>query len=249
MENAEDVKLALMEAISDRDIIKKLESVFKPIADTITKAINQQSKTLDALRSQLEAKDEVIKRLTKQNEDLEARIEDLEQHGRRGSVRVFGVPEDMPGSTDDKILSICNTSLKLNPKLTIDDIEVTHRLGKEPPQPREGETSPDPKRPIIVKFSSRRTKGRVMDARKMLKTNPPKDNNGVPLKVYVADDLTKRRANLAYQARQLKRAERIADTWVMYCKIYIKDNHNHIKLINSTEDLRKFQPTSNGGSH
>ena len=55
IENAEDVKLALMEAISDRDIIKKLESVFKPITDTITKAINQQYKTLDALRSQLEA--------------------------------------------------------------------------------------------------------------------------------------------------------------------------------------------------
>ena len=207
MENAEDVKLAFMEAISDPHIIKKLESVFKPIADTITKAINQQSKTLDALRSQLEAKDEVIKRLTKQNEDLEVRIDDLEQHGRRGSVRVFGVPEDMPGSTDDMILSICNTSLKLNTKLTIEDIKVTHRLGKEPPQPHEGETSPDPKRPIIVKFSSRRTKGRVMDAHMMLKTNPPKDNNGVPLKVYVTDDLAKRRANLAYQARQLKRAK------------------------------------------
>ena len=88
-----------------------------------------------------------------------------------------------------------------------------------------------------------------MDARKMLKTNPPKDNNGVPLKVYVADDLTKRGVNLAYQARQFKRAKRIADTCVMYCKIYIKDNHNHIKLTNTTEDLRKFQPTSNGGSH
>ena len=61
-----------------------------------------------------------------------------------------------------------------------------------------------------------------MDARKLFKANPPKDNNGVPLKVYVAYDLSKRRANLAYQARQLKRAKRIADTWVMYCKIYIK---------------------------
>ena len=92
----------------------------------------------------MEANDGVMKRLTKQNGDLEARIDDLEQHGRRGSECVFGVPEDMPGSTDDKVLPIRNTSLKLDPKQTMDDIEVSHHLDKEPPQPREGETSPTP---------------------------------------------------------------------------------------------------------
>ena len=125
---------------------------------------------------------EAIKKLTKQHQDLEARIDDLEQHGPRGSICVFGVPEDFPGTTDDKILSICNENLKLDPKLSIEDIEVSHRLGKEPPQPREGETRSDPKRPIIVKFSSRRTKGRVMESCKLLKTNPPKDSDGEPLK-------------------------------------------------------------------
>ena len=242
MENSGDMKLAFMEVISDPVIIRKLESVFKPIADTITKAIQHQSQAMDSLRRQLEAKDEAIKKLTKQNQNLEARIDDLEQHGRLGSIRVFGVPEDLPGTTDDKILSICNENLKLDPKLSIEDIEVSHHLGKEPPQPREGETRSDPKRPIIVKFSSRRTKGRVMESCKLLKTNPPKDSDGEPLKVYIGDDLTKRRAYLAYQARQLKRSKKITDTWVVDTKIYVKDNYNRIRRINSTEDLQKISP-------
>ena len=77
MENSEDMKLAFMEVISDPVIIRKLESVFKPIADTITKAIQHQSQAMDSLRRQLEAKDEAIKKLTKQNQDLKARIDDL----------------------------------------------------------------------------------------------------------------------------------------------------------------------------
>ena len=172
MENSEDMKLAFMGVISDPVIITELESVFTPIADTITKAIQHQSQAMDWLRHQLEAKDEATKKLTKQNQDLEARIDDLEQHGHRGSIRVFGVLEDLPGTTDDKILSICNENLQLDPKLSIEDIEVSHRLGNEPSQLCERETRSDPKRPIIVKFSSRRTKGRVIESCKLLKTDP-----------------------------------------------------------------------------
>ena len=148
----------------------------------------------------------------------------------------------MPGTTDDKILSICNENLKLDPKLSIKDIEVSHRLGKEPPQLCEGETRSDPKRPVIVKFSSRRTKGRVMESCKLLKTNPPKDSDGELLKVYIGDDLTKRQAYLAYQARQLKRSKKITDTWVVDAKIYVKDNYNRIRRLNSTEDIQKISP-------
>ena len=75
MEYSEDMKLAFMEVISDPVIIRK--SVFKPIADTITKAIQHQSQAMDSLRRQLKAKDEAIKKLTKPNQDLEARIDDL----------------------------------------------------------------------------------------------------------------------------------------------------------------------------
>ena len=49
-----------------------------------------------------------------------------------------------------------------------------------------------------------------------------------PLPVYISDDLTRSRAKLAYQARQLRNNKRIQDTWVVDSNIMIKDNNNRI---------------------
>ena len=157
---------------------------------------------------------------------------------------MFGIPEGTPGNTDTKILSLCNKNLGLEPPLVLDDLEVTHRVGRPPavPNPNNDSTESPPKpRPILVKFASRRVKGRVMDERSTLKDNPLKLDNGNTVKIYIQDDLTKRRANLAYRARQLKNAKKILDTWVSNCKILVKDNYNRITLVNDTQDLLKFE--------
>ena len=62
---------------------------------------------------------------------------DLEQQGRKGSVRVFGVPKTTEGTTDTKILSVLDEQMKLDPPppppppppIVIEDLEVIHRLG------------------------------------------------------------------------------------------------------------------------
>ena len=41
-------------------------------------------------------------------------------------------------------------------------------------------------------------------------------------RIYIADDLTKIRANLAYRARVSKRNHEIMDTWVTDCRIMVK---------------------------
>ena len=55
-------------------------------------------------------------------------------------------------------------------------------------------------RPIVVKFSYRCVKGRVMEARATLKDNPCELNNGQSAPVYIQNDLKKRRTNLAFIA-------------------------------------------------
>ena len=103
-------------------------------------------------------------------------------------------------------------------------------------------TQPQPApRPILVKFASRRTKARVMKCKKKLKNNPCIRLDGTLSPVYVSDDLTKRRAGLAYQARSLRRTGTIADAWTFDSKVYVKDNHNRVHPITKEEDLRKFQ--------
>ena len=55
--------------------------------------------------------------------------------------------------------------------------------------------------------------------------------------IYLADDLTKMRANLAYQTRQAKRDKKLMDTWVIDTKIMIKDKYSRISQVTSVEHL------------
>ena len=92
-----------------------------------------------------------------------------------------------------------------------------------------------------MKLASRRAKTAIMSERKTLKDNPYQCTNGSTAAVFIGDDLTKHRAILAYQARQSKNNELIPDTWITNCKIVVKDNYNHISLIQSEEDIKKFK--------
>ena len=82
-------------------------------------------------------------------------------------MRVFGLPETPPGSTDDKVLQLVNNRMKLQPSLSLDKIAVSHRVGQVKPMGEDG--APPPPRPLLVKFVSRRSKARVMEVRKRLR--------------------------------------------------------------------------------
>ena len=121
------------------------------------------------IKVQLQAKDDQILSLTAENEKLQITVDNLEQYTRRASVRFYGIPESTPGSTDDKILTLCNTHLKFSPPLRREEIEVSHRIGKT-----EGKWDAVTKpRPIILKFVSRRDKSRMMQSRKKLRNLHP----------------------------------------------------------------------------
>ena len=57
-------------------------------------------------------------------------------------------------------------------------------------------------------------------------------------KVYMSDDLTKRKATLAYKAHLAKKNNEIQDTWVYDCKIMIENMYGRISQIKSEADLR-----------
>ena len=82
-------------------------------------------------------------------------------------------------------------------------------------------------RPIIVRFVSERVRDSVYRARTRLKGHD----------IYLNEDLTARRAKLAYDARQLKKAKKIVDCWSSYGKVIVKDSNNKIREIKSPSDL------------
>ena len=252
--------LQLVQALKDPQVAAQFRNAMAPLITPLQDALQQNTAQIGILRAQLAERDDTIQNLQSHVQALEIKIDDLEQHGRKGSIRVFGLPEDSPGTLEDKLLSLFNDNVKVVPSLTLNDIEVAHRLGKPPqspptqtpPVPRrddgddgvDGEDgdsqadavqqsatpagSPKKHRSVIVKFESRRTKALVMDNRKNLKDNPFEYQNGSTAKIYISDDMTKRRAQLAFQA------------WIFEGRILIKDKHRKISQVNSQEDLRKF---------
>ena len=242
--NMDTFKLHFIESLSDDSIIKKYQEILSPLFKPLEVALKSANAEICQLKSQMAEKDATISALAKKVSDLEIHQDDLEQQGRKSSIRVFGIPEDTPGNTDSKILSLFNKNMSMEPPIGLEDLEVTHRVGRPPAAPNpnnDSAESPPKPRPIIVKFASRRVKGRVMEERSNLKDNPLKLDDGKTVKIYIHDDLTKRRANLAYRARQLKNSRKIFDTWVSNCKIVVKDNYNRISLVNDTQDLLKFE--------
>ena len=93
-------------------------------------------------------------------------------------------------------------------------------------------------RAIIAKLLSRRTKTRIIDNSKKLKQYY-QSNRNLP-HIYIADDLTKKNGNLAFQARRLKTLKHISDTFVTNSKVFIKDDHGHIKQITSQMDIDRY---------
>ena len=179
-------------------------------------------------------------------------------------MRIQGLPElpgEKEGDVETMILSIVNEELNdpLDPPIELNDIEVAHRL----PHPREklkefqrvnnirdgtalDQMTADQKvkfdqeigpRAVIVKFASRRVKTRVMRVRKHLKSLS-KDTYKHP--IYFQDDLTATKAKLAYEARRLKQANVIGDTWVWDSKVIVKDSQGRISTINNQKDLNRF---------
>ena len=270
----EEYKCSLLNALQDQEVIDRYRLIFEPIFKTLlepvsnklSESIRSLCQTFDKLRTEAREKDEKIHKLEQDVASLKVAVDNHEQHGRHDSVRIFGLSEETPGTTDDKVIRICNGRMQLDPPLTIDEISVSHRVG----QPRQSpdESAPPTPRPLLVKFATRRSKNRVMAARKKLRTvnNRPNADPNEPStsydqqggteeattgdddedknwladgrKMYIADDLTKMRANLAYEALKAKRNGEIAETWVIDTKIMIKTNHSRISQISSLSDLQ-----------
>ena len=231
----------------------------------LEEAIKQANDINSALRKQIADRDTTIESLTQQVSDLTIRYDDLEQQGRKGSIRVFGLPEDDSGTLETKLLTLLNDNMELDPPINREEIEVAHRLGKPPHKPRQQQSddhstarddaatdalvtdaastppaTPPMPRQVIVKLMNRRIKSRIMEGRSKLKNEPYQRQDGTTSAVYIADDLTKRRANLAFQARKMKNEKHIQDTWVTNCKVLVKDNYGRISQITVLEDLQKF---------
>ena len=131
-------RIHLLESLSDEAIASKLQCIFTPSFNRLTEAVNDLVKTNQSLKQQRLENDTIINQQHHMCEYLESNMDDKEQWGRRGSMRIQGLPEQGTGKVEEKILALCNGALELQPPLQLEDIEVAHRL------PRPADRTPKP---------------------------------------------------------------------------------------------------------
>ena len=166
---------------------------------------------------------------------LKERVDELEQYGRRNSFRLSGVPESSDENTDEIVKTVAKS---IGVDISDENIDRSHRVG---PKPAGGSSA----RPILVKMATYRSKRAVMvrkrklaeaDPRKLFPglrwpSSPPPSTPSasqsssqppqVRHRLYINDDLTRARAEVAAAAREKKRKKAIENTWVRDGVIFV----------------------------
>ena len=101
---------------------------------------------------------------------IKGKVNDLEQYGRRNSIRIYGVPEkgsENAEDTSETVINLLNDRIEdLN--LTRENIDIAHRLGDQTSGKEDKKKKPG-NRHIIVKFVSRMTREKIISRKKQMK--------------------------------------------------------------------------------
>ena len=216
---ASDTKMAEFAASFD----KKLDDFKKESDIKVTELASSTQVISDMYDEQKNLNDNLLYRIEEleQHEEIlrakymesEARVDALEQYGRRNCLLLHGANETENENTDQIIIDTANTTLGLN--LRIEDISRSHRIGKP-------KTAGKP-RPIIARFVRYRERSAVFANKKKLKGTGK----------MITESLTRTRFG------QLQRAiTRYGNTnvWTMDGNIFVKHN-NQKKLYNPNQEF------------
>ena len=224
------IKDDLKTALCDPDV---LELISKAVAAQVS---SQLRKEIAGLRDKVAEKDREILFLKDQ-------IDSLEQYSRRNCLRISPVPEVPSESTDDIVKTVAKT---IGVTLPDNAIDRSHRVGKV----TAGGVNRD--RPILVKFTSYKYKEAMMKARRGLnkidatKIFPDSQWPALPARstarvhrLYINEDLTRTRAEVAARARQLKRDGKLDDTWTRDGIIFVKKGDS-VHRITTVREIHVF---------
>ena len=219
----EEFNQIFLTALGNDAVVKKLQTVL----------CSELHKEITLMHNMIKSKDEKITQLENKVEILEDKIDDLEQYGRRNSLRFNGVSESDNEDVVEKAMKLMNDTMKVTPPVSMENIDRVHRVS------RKKENAP---RGILVKFATYNVCSRVFRSKKNLKIDRDSQNLDSEDKqqVFVNEDLTQTRSKLLWQARTLKRQKQITDCWSWDGNILVKDKQSKIIPIKSEIQLLQF---------
>ena len=172
------------------DVMSEIKSLKTVIHENAAKTATKED--VSELKSIIERQNVTIKRLEEKVESLENQMEilkyeldDKEQYQRRTSLRLFNVPQEKDENSDscrEKVIKLIQDE-KLD--IPLDAVDRAHRVGKK----ERGKSAP-----MIVKFSTFRSRTIFFRSRVVLKKNHS---------ITTQLDLTQRRLSTLKKARNL----------------------------------------------
>ena len=147
----------------------------------------------------------------------EAKLDDLEQYGRRNSLRISGLEEDF--EVEDLPARVKNVQ-----------IDRLHRVGPRPRRDTD-RTQKHRSRLVLVKYANYTSRDAVIKTRSSLKEKLPG--------VFINEDPIQPKAKLLYQARKLKNIKQIIDCWTVDGRLVFKDCVRKMHTVVGITDLNR----------
>jgi len=197
-------------------------------------SLQKQNDSLVAANGSLSGQ---ITQLTNQLDRLSTSFDEMDQHSRNVNLLIHGVQPTSPTGQpevglSDHVVNLLNRHLGTT--VTEMDIQLVHRLGRlsTTASTLPGATTPSSPRtpPIIVQFSSRRTRNLVLSRRRSLKG----------MGFSITEQLTVRRASLLKKCSDLVAAKKLDSAWSHDGKIFIKTLSNRTVSVSNDHDISAY---------
>lgn len=223
----DSVTTAILPSINDA-IRNSVSECMKPFVEQI----NSQRTEIDQLQSENIILKEENKCLHDKIDDLSNVVEQLEQHGRRNTLRFHNIPltQNQIKSTDEVLIKFLHEKLDIT--ITDADIDRSHILGK---------INRFNKAQIICRFRSWNIKNKIFKSKSKLAKNPDK--------IFISEDLTQPRRELVVRLNHLRKSQIIQSSWTHDGSIFAKvsESSRTMKIL-CHSDIDNLDPSATGSS-
>ena len=228
-----------MEKAADRAVEKVKASILDPVLQSnkeLKETVNKQSDLIKSQRKLIEEQQITLKKncadvnkLKVKIEEIKSQLEgvkthsnDIEQYGRRHSIRLMKFKcgeDDEEKDNVNRVVNFVNAKILTGEdKIVSTDIERCHPVGEHA---------------TIVKFKMYYTKQKVFAAKKNLKNNPDK--------IFMTEDLTKFNHSIVSTLIPLRKTNKLASFWTRNGTVFAKKLAEDVPVkVRSPEEAKEL---------
>ena len=216
-----DLKSTVVQLENDKNTLNDLQQVtdtaLEQLQDKFDSFQQMHQRTITHLYKKIDDQGEHQK-------EMKCKIDNLEQSSRKNNIRIVGLQEEENEDIKGKVITLARSKMRIQ-NIHHEDIEDICRLGRK----HQGKT-----RDIRVTFTSNKKKNVFHQARKKI----PYDKEEP---VYINEDLTQHRSELFYQARKMRRNNKLFGAWTQDGNVLVKvKEHEKPKSIESYSQLKEL---------